>query len=115
MGSGIGGLLRIGRIGAASQPDIGEIKIHVLGTKGGLVVSDARPEVSVYYRDQPPTEQKNQRIANESDFLLMDNFVNALDTNSDILNENGQCITAVAQACLELSKLEKKEDVLWTH
>ena len=78
-----------------------------------MVVSDARPEVSIYYRDQLPTEHKNQRIANESDFLLMYNFVNALDTNSGtIFNEtNGRHITAVVQACVELGKLAKKDVV----
>jgi predicted dehydrogenase len=114
MEGGIVGSLCIGRIGAASHPDIGEIKIHALGSKGGLVISEARPEVSIYYRDQPPIEFKNRRIANENDFLLMDNFVNALETGSDtILNEkDGRHITAVVQACLESSKSGKMVDVL---
>ena len=42
---------------------------------------------TVYYRDQPPLEFKNERIANENDFLLMDDFARALDTGSEpILN-----------------------------
>ena len=35
MEGGIIGSLCIGRIGAASHPDIGEIKLHLLGSKGG--------------------------------------------------------------------------------
>ena len=109
MDQGIVGSLCIGRIGAASHPDIGEIKIHALGTKGGLVISEARPEVSIYYRDQPKTEFKHERIANENDFLLMENFVNALDTGSQtILDEqDGRDIVAIVQACLESSKSGK--------
>ena len=66
---------------AASHPDIGEIKIHAIGSKGGLVI-EARPEVSIYYRDQPPLEFKNERIANENDFLLMDDL-RGIDTGSE--------------------------------
>ena len=113
MEDGIVGSLCVGRIGAASHPDIGEIKIHALGTKGGLVISEARPEVSIYYRNQPPTEFKNRRIANENDFLLMDNFVNALDTGSDTIldEEDGRHITAVVQACLESSQSGKMVNI----
>jgi len=49
---GVIGSLAIGRIGAASHPSGGEIKLHVLGSAGALVVSEARPEVGVYYRNQ---------------------------------------------------------------
>ena len=76
---GVTGSLALGRIGAASHPDIGEIKVRVVGTKGGLVVSEARPEVSVYYRDQPPLEFRNRRIANDNDWLLAETFARAID------------------------------------
>ena len=114
MERGIVGSLCIGRIGAASHPDIGEIKIHALGTKGGLVISEARPEVGIYYRDQPKTEFKHERIANENDFLLMDNFANALDTGGEtILNEkDGRHIVAIVQAALESGKSGKLVDVV---
>lgn len=113
MDKGIVGSLCIGRIGAASHPDIGEIKIHALGTKGGLVISEARPEVSIYYRDQPKTEFRHERIANENDFLLMENFANALDTGGDtILNEEGgRDIVATVQAALESSQSMKMVEV----
>ena len=38
------GTLCIGRIGASSHPDTGEIKIHLLGSQGALVISESRPE-----------------------------------------------------------------------
>ena len=107
IGKGIVGSLCIGRIGAASHPDIGEIKIHAIGSKGGLVITEARPEVSIYYRDQPLSEFKNERIANENDFLLMDDFVRSIDTDSEpILNaQNGRDIAATVFASLESCKI----------
>lgn len=85
MANGCVGSLAIGRIGAAAHPDIGEIKLHLLGSKGSLVVSEARPEVAVYARNQPPTEFKHRRVADENNFLLMQNFVEALDHNRDTM------------------------------
>ena len=79
------GSLCIGRIGAASHPDIGEIKLHMLGSKGALVISEARPEVSIYYRGQPATEFRNRRIGIDNDFLLMDNFAHAIDSGGDTI------------------------------
>ena len=110
---GIVGSLCIGRIGASSHPDIGEIKIHAIGSKGGLVIAEARPEVSIYYRDQPPAEFKNERVANENDFLLMDNFAHALDTDCEpILNaKDGRDIAATVFAALESSKTGQPVEV----
>jgi len=114
LGGGIIGSLCIGRIGAASHPDIGEIKIHVIGSKGGLVISEARPEVSIYYRDQPPLEFKNERIANENDFLLMDDFARALDTGSEpILSaQAGRDIAATVFAAVESGKTGQLVEVI---
>lgn len=113
MDVGMTASLCIGRIGAASHPDIGEIKLHVLGAKGGLVISEARPEIAVYYRDQPPKEFKHQRVANENDFLLMDNFAAALDNGSEtVLNaEGGRDICAIVEAAIESSRTGKLVDV----
>src|SRR4029079_18459736 len=72
MDQGISGSLCLGRIGAASHPDIGEIKIHFLGTEGALVVSEARPEVAVYYRGQPEYEFRHRRVDVDNDYLLME-------------------------------------------
>ena len=103
MANGCVGTLSLGRIGAASHPDIGEIKLHLLGSEGSLVISEARPEVAVYARDQPPAEFKHQRIADENNYLLMQNFVEALDLDCEpILNAAGaRDIAATVQAALE--------------
>ncbi|HBF03077.1 MAG TPA: oxidoreductase [Verrucomicrobiales bacterium] len=82
--NGVTGSLAMGRIGAASHPDIGEIKLHLIGTAGALVISEARPEVGLYYKDQPQGEFKHLRIANRNDFLLMDAFADALDFGAEL-------------------------------
>ncbi len=106
MANGCVGSLSIGRIGAAAHPDIGEIKLHLLGSEGSLVISEARPEVAVYARNQPPTEFKRRRIADENNFLLMENFAEALDHDKDtILNaREARDIAATVQAALESAK-----------
>src|SRR5206468_238703 len=87
MERGLAGTLCLGRIGDASHPDIGEIKLHLLGTQGALVISEARPEVRIYYRGRPHSEYPDIRIANENDWLLADHFARAIDTDGDtILN-----------------------------
>ncbi|HIE97666.1 MAG TPA: Gfo/Idh/MocA family oxidoreductase, partial [Fuerstia sp.] len=76
------GSLAIGRIGNASHPDIGEIKLHILGSNGALVVSEARPEISIYYRNQPASEFSSHRLlASDNDYLLADDFALAIDTD----------------------------------
>ena len=106
MENGIHGTLCIGRIGNASHPDIGEIKVHIVGTKGSLVTSEARPEVAVYYRGQPESEFPHVRIANNNDWLLANDFAHAIDTGSDtILNAQvGRAICATVQAAMESGK-----------
>lgn len=103
MANGCVGSLCIGRIGAAAHPDIGEIKLHLLGSEGSLVISEARPEVAVHARDQAPTEFKHRRVADENNFLLMENFTAALDHDGEpILNAQGaRDIAAAVQAALE--------------
>lgn len=114
MANGSVGSLCLGRIGAASHPDIGEIKLHLLGTKGSLVVNEARPEVAVYAKSQAPTEFKHRRVADENNYLLMDNFAAALDDNADtMLNAKGaRDIAAVVQAALQSAKSGTPTDVL---
>ena len=103
MEHGIVGSLAIGRIGAGSHPDIGEIKIHVLGTEGALVISEARPEVGIYYRNQPAKEFRHRRIANENDFLLMENFAHAIDTDGETILDAkaGRAICATVEAAVD--------------
>ncbi len=113
MQGGIVGSLCIGRIGAASHTDIGEIKIHLLGSKGGLVVSEARPEVEVYYRDQPRGEFRRRRIANDNDDLLMQNFVDAIDNDGETILDAraGRAICATVAAAIRSGKTGRPEPV----
>ena len=113
MHPGILGTLCLGRIGAASHPDIGEIKLHILGSEGALVISEARPEVAVYYREQPDKEFRNRRLAIDNDYLLMENFAQAIDDDGDtILNEQlGRHICATVQAALASAQSGKPVDV----
>ena len=109
MHSGVIGSMCIGRIGASSHPDIGEIKLHINGTKGALVISEARPEISIYYQDQPKYEFKNERIANENDFHLLENFISAIEKNTDIILDeiSGFHISKVVDACINSNKHNK--------
>ena len=103
MERGIVGSLCLGRIGAASHPDIGEIKLHVIGTKGALVIAEARPEVGIYYRNQPDAEYKHVRIADDGNFLLPENFAHAIDSDGDTILDapGGRAICATVMAALE--------------
>jgi predicted dehydrogenase len=85
MDDGLIGSLAIGRIGAASHPSGGEIKVHVVGSDGALVVNEARPEVGVYYRDQPAKEARQRRVASDYDFLLADDFARAIDEDGETI------------------------------
>ncbi len=113
MSDGIVGTLAIGRIGKASHPDIGEIKITVLGAEGALVVAEARPEVGVYYRGQPEKEFRHRRVALENDFLLADDFAKAIDTGGDtVLNvRTSRHITAAVEAAIRSGKTGQAEPV----
>jgi predicted dehydrogenase len=113
MEGGLIGTLAIGRIGAASHPSGGEIKLHVLGSEGALVVSEARPEVGIYYRNQPPKEHRQRRVASENDFCLAENFAQAMDNDGDtILNARAsRAIFATVEAALESCRTGQPVDV----
>ncbi|MBT5707136.1 MAG: hypothetical protein HOI66_12530 [Verrucomicrobia bacterium] len=89
-----------------AHPDIGEIKLHMVGTDGALVVSEARPEVSVYYRGQAPLEFKHRRVADQNNFRLMEEFAQAIEGNAkpvlDVLEARN--ITATVLAALESNR-----------
>ena len=106
MDGGIVGGLCIGRIGNASHPDIGEIKLHVIGTKGSLVISEARPEVSVDYRDRPGLVFRNERVANDNDWLLADDLVRAIDEDGETMMDAtlSRHIQATVEAAIESAK-----------
>ena len=113
MEGGLVGSLCLGRIGAASHPDIGEIKLHLQGTRGACVVSEARPEISVYYRGQPPQEFRHLRVADENNFRLVEDFVEAIETGREtILNaQGGRDICAIVDACLRSARSHSVEPV----
>src|SRR5262245_45081304 len=103
MDGGLVGSIAIGRIGAASHPSGGEIKLHVLGTAGALVIGESRPEVGIYSRNQPPKEARQRRVAIENDFLLADDFARAIDTGGETILgvRAGHAIFATVEAALE--------------
>ena len=97
------GSLCIGRIGSASHPDIGEIKTHVLGSKGALVISESRPAIYVYYRGQPRADYPLRRVAGDNEFRLPENFAQAIDTDGDTILDAraGRAICATVQAAID--------------
>lgn len=113
MQNGLVGSLCIGRIGAASHPEIGEIKIHLIGSQGALVLSEARPEVSIYYRNQPPAEFRRRRVAIDNDYQLMQNFAEAIDHNRETILDAraGRAICAVVEAAIRSGKTGRPETV----
>src|SRR5262249_49523443 len=113
MDGGLVGSLAVGRIGAASHPSGGEIKLHVLGTEGALVVGEARPEVGVYYRGQPPKEARQRRVAGENDFLLAEDLARAIDRDgTTILDARAsRAVFATVEAALESSRSGRPVEV----
>jgi len=113
MDGGIIGTVALGRIGAASHPSGGEIKIQVVGQSGAFVVSEARPDVGIYYRGQPAKEARAQRVASENDFRLAENFARAIDENgTTIMDARASLdIFATCEAALESCKIGNPVDV----
>ena len=108
------GSLAIGRIGNASHPDIGEIKMHLVGTKGAMVVSEARPEAAVYYRGQPASEFKNHRLlAADNDYLLAADMARAIDSGGKTVLDarTSRQITAIVAASIESGRTGKQVEV----
>lgn len=110
---GLVGSLAIGRIGAASHPSGGEIKVHVLGSEGALVVSEARPEAGIFYRDQPAKEARQRRIANDYDFLLVEDFARAIDEDGETIMDAraSRMIFATVEAALESCRTGQPTEV----
>jgi predicted dehydrogenase len=103
MDGGLIGSMAIGRIGAASHPSGGEIKLHVLGSGGALVVSEGQPEVGIYYRNQPPKEARQRRVASAYDVLLAEDFARAIDDEGETILDAraAHAIFATVEAALE--------------
>lgn len=102
MEGGVIGSLCIGRIGAPSHPNIGELRVHVIGSTGALVVAEPRPEIAVYTRGLAPEDARNRRTDEETDRRQVDQFVAALETGGDTLltAQQGRHIVATVEAAL---------------
>ncbi len=113
LADGTVGSLCLGRIGNASHPDIGEIKLHLQGTEGSLVVNESRPEVATYYRDQPATEFPHRRVANQNDWLLADELANAIDEHRETLLDAraSRHLCATVKAALKSSQSGRPEPI----
>ncbi|MEI8379332.1 MAG: Gfo/Idh/MocA family oxidoreductase [Planctomycetota bacterium] len=113
MEDGLIATMAIGRIGLASHPSGGEIKLHIIGTAGALVMNEARPDVGVYYRNQSSKEARQRRVASENDFLLADNFAHAIDTGGPTLMDaqTSRAIYATFAAALESARTGQVVDV----
>ena len=82
---GVRATICVGRIGNSSHPDLGEIKLHLIGTEGSYVVREASPQFAVDYRGQSPYDFRHTRLQNDSDWHLAENFAQALRTGSTTL------------------------------
>jgi predicted dehydrogenase len=113
MDRGLVGTLAIGRIGAASHPDIGEIKLHLLGTTGALVIAEARPEIAVYYRGQSEKEFRHRRVGIDNDYVLMEDFAQAIDEGRPTLLDAcaSRAIMSTVEAALESARTGRVVDV----
>lgn len=113
MDGGMVGSLALGRIGLASHPSGGAINLHIVGTEGALVIGESRPEVGVYYRNQPPKEPRQRRVASDNDFLLADSFARAIDTNGTTIMDARASfeIFATVDAALESCRTGLAVDV----
>jgi len=113
MEGGLIGSICLGRIGAGSHPDLGAIKLHLIGTRSALVVSEPRPEVAVYYRGQPPDQFRHRRVANGNDALLMEDFLRAIEEGGETVLDvaGGRDICAVIEAALRSVESGQPEPV----
>ncbi|MEM7479061.1 MAG: Gfo/Idh/MocA family oxidoreductase [Planctomycetota bacterium] len=102
MQGGVLGSICLGRIGAAGHPNLGEIKVHLVGSTGALVIQESAPEVSLYYRGQPKEEYPDIRVYNENDYLLLENFVTAIEDGGELILDAKAAaeIARVTDACL---------------
>ncbi len=114
MSRGTYGSICVGRIGNASHPNLGEIKIHLVGSEGSMVVSEARPEIATYHAGQTADDFTHGRLANENDWLLADHFANAIDANGSTCLDvhSSRAICAAVQAALESSRTNKVVSVM---
>ena len=113
MEDGTLGSVCIGRIGEASHPNIGELRLHILGTRGAFVVAEPRPEVSVYARALKPEDHRQRRVGVDYERRLLDNFARAIDTGSDTLMtaRDSRAIAATVLAAVESGRIGRPVEV----
>jgi predicted dehydrogenase len=105
--------LCIGRIGLASHPSGGEIKIHLLGDRGALAVGEGRPEVGVFYRGQRAGEARMRRVGAENDFFMAEDFYRAIEENRPTMLDAraARAIYCTVEAAVESGKTGRAVDV----
>ncbi len=113
LAGGAVGSLCIGRIGRPSHPNLGEIRLHLLGSSGSLVVAEPRPEIAVYTRGLAPDDFRNRRTDTEHDRRQVDLLAEALDSGGDTLltARQGRHIAAIVEAALASARSGRAEAV----
>ena len=111
--NGMVGSLCIGRIGEPSHPNIGELRLHILGTEGALVVAEPRPEVSVHARGLKPGDYRQRRVGLDYERRLLDNFAAAVDTGADTMltARESRAIAATVLAAIESGQTGRTGEV----
>ncbi|MGL4552242.1 MAG: Gfo/Idh/MocA family protein [Gemmataceae bacterium] len=113
MAGGVVASVAVGRIGAASHPSGGDIKVNVVGTDGALAIDESAPGVGVCYRGQPAKEPRRRRVGNDNDFGLADDLARAIDAGGptclDIRASHG--IYAAVEAALRSAATGRAEGV----
>ncbi len=111
--SGLVATIALGRIGATSHASGGQMKLHILGNAGALVLDELRPSVGIYYRGQPAKEARQRRVNNDNDFWQADDFARAIDSGGPtILDARASlAIFATLEAALEACRSGQVVDV----
>ena len=90
----------VGRIGRPSHPNLGEIRIHVVGTDGALVMAEPRPEIAVHTRTQTSDDRRSRPIGSDSNWRMLEEFAHAIDTDGPTALEAAAgrniCATVIA-------------------
>jgi predicted dehydrogenase len=113
LAGGLIATIALGRIGAASHASGGQMKLHILGTTGALVMDELRPSVGVYYRGQPAKEARQRRVNNDNDFWQAEDFARAIDSGGPTIFDAraGLAIFATIEAALESCRSGQPVDV----
>jgi len=113
LAGGLTASLAVGRVGRAAHPDLGEIRLHLVGTRGAMVIAEARPEVAIHRQAPPPRTFPHVRVAGDLDYLLMENFARAIDRNEPTLLDArlGRRICATVLAALESARVGQPVEV----